>query len=153
MWQLLPSRSRRRGRHRVPLRVVLMPITICRLRAAGRSSGSRDPLERQIPGFILWQRGLTTSVPACVLLLQLSLGRFPSDAETGLSPSSSTLTVRSEDPSSGSSLSLQTSSPAMTSPAPVSKTRQTAAKEEEEGGSPHKERLSLTSLVSRCNPR
>lgn len=58
MWQLLPRRSRRRrGGHRLPLRVAPVHI-FCRIPAgAGPSTRSGDPSEQHIPGFIMRERG------------------------------------------------------------------------------------------------
>lgn len=66
MWQLLPRRSRRnRGRHRLTLRVVTVPITtFSRLLAAGPSTRSGDP-GQLIPGFILREKAPLLALCFC----------------------------------------------------------------------------------------
>lgn len=161
MWQLLPRRSsRKRGGHRLPARVVPVPIILCRLPAAASSARFGDPSGQQIPGFITRERGPTVPVSACASLLQLSLPcarmrRSPSGEERASAPAPPRFFPQCERRirAPGVHRCHRRQAPRSDSPAPASETRQAAGERgrgggvEREGGSPHRtERLSLTSL-------
>ena len=181
MWQLLPRRSRRkRGGHRLPLRVAPVPI-FCRIPAgAGPSTRSGDPSEQHSPGFIMRERGGQQC--RCLLVLccccnSLSLSLFLSlpcarmiekseqrgeemrQEERGFSAGYLRAfpgTRRSELREFSTTLAAD-KLPSSDLAAPVSKTQQAAGERGARGGggggsgSPTTETFPHSVLLSRCN--